>query len=345
MSSSRPRVSVVVLNYNGRDLIERCLDSVLKSFYKDFEIMFVDNGSSDGSPEYVRERFGNEPKLKIIPNDVNLGAAGGFNLGVRSANGEILVFLNIDTQVDPYWLDELIDYFLKYPSLGAAQSLLLEMESPDVIQSAGLYLLDYCGWNWRYLSGFQKNILENVSAKNMITIGAATGAALAVRRLIFQQVGGFDGKFTIYFEETDLCWRIWLAGYCVSLVPRSIVYHLGHYLERHSRFSPSRTTNQFNYHKNNIRMLLKNYSTRNLLRFFLLALALNFGKVVYALIKRGSIDSIIGLLKGIHWNLENLKNTLKERSKVQRFIRKVSDDYVLERISRRLPLSLVIAKI
>jgi len=106
-----PLVSVIVLNYNAGELLVNCIDSLKKSTYTDLEIIVVDNISSDGSQTKCKERF---PDIKLIQNNENLGYCGGNNVGIKEANGEFVVILNPDTEVDPNWIDELIDAYQKF---------------------------------------------------------------------------------------------------------------------------------------------------------------------------------------------------------------------------------------
>ena len=134
-----PLVSVIIVNHNGIEFVEACLRSILASLYQNIEIIFVDNGSSDGSLEYVREAFGNQKQLRIIENSASLGPAVGRNRGAKVSRGAYLAFLDNDTKVQPNWLSELIKVFEQDDSIGAAQSKLLRMET-NFYDCAGDYL-------------------------------------------------------------------------------------------------------------------------------------------------------------------------------------------------------------
>jgi len=116
-----PFVSVVILNYNGKKYLERCLKSVLNSNYPDLEVLLADNGSNDGSMEYATENFSHDHRLKIISNGENLGVAEGFNTDVYHARGKYIVFQENDIEVDHGWLGELIRVMESDPMIGAVQ--------------------------------------------------------------------------------------------------------------------------------------------------------------------------------------------------------------------------------
>jgi GT2 family glycosyltransferase len=108
VSKNEPLVSILILNYNGLKYVDKCLASILRTNYSNFEIIFIDNASIDGSCEYVERRYGDNLHLKIIKNERNYGFAKGNNIGARYAKGDYLVFLNVDTEVEPDWLRELV---------------------------------------------------------------------------------------------------------------------------------------------------------------------------------------------------------------------------------------------
>ena len=171
-----PLVSVVILNYNGRKFVERCLKSVLNTQYSNFEVIFVDNASTDGSFELVKSLFNLNGRLKIIRNDRNLGFAEGNNVGFTYSKGNHIVFLNIDTEVDRRWLRELImvmEYNLK---IGATQSKLVKMCDHNQLDSIGQSIV-FLGYGYPIDNGVDKKQFNHVKE-----IFCADGAAILVRR-------------------------------------------------------------------------------------------------------------------------------------------------------------------
>ncbi|GFP43541.1 rhamnosyltransferase, partial [Candidatus Hakubella thermalkaliphila] len=184
-----PLVSVVILNYNGMKYINQCLESVLSTDYPNFEVIFVDNSSTDGSLEYVNGRFRGNQCFRIVANSNNYGFAEGNNVGVRHSMGTYIVFLNIDTEVDPRWLKELITVVESDQTIGAAQCKLLMMHDRRRFDSAG-GLLDYCGVEW------PKNVrvYDLGQYDDVRDIFYAKGAAMLVRE------AGLEGKGRNYPE-------------------------------------------------------------------------------------------------------------------------------------------------
>lgn len=314
-----PMVSIVILNYNGRDFVERCLKSVLNTDYPNFEVIFVDNASTDDSPELVKMIFGCDLRLKIIQNDKNLGFAEGNNIGARVAKGDYIVFLNNDTEVDPNWIEELVKVMESDLTIGVAQSKLRSIGNHRMMDCAGGFI-DHYGWSHRRGQGEE----DKGQFSKVDEIFYAVGAAMAVRRGILNKVGLFDPNYFIYFEDADLCWRVWLSGHRVVSVPTSIVFHV---VRGTMKRQPVRTT--FLSCKNNITTLLKNYELRNVAKYLPANLMFICVVATFRLLK-GEINMALAYLKAILWNLLNLNHIWAERLKVQRLIRKISDGKLSE---------------
>lgn len=319
-----PLVSVIILNYNGREYLERCLKSVLNTAYTHFEVIFVDNASTDGSVNYVEKTFGSH--LRIICNDKNLGFAEGNNVGAKCSKGKYVVFLNNDTEVDRNWLKEIIKVMESDPAIAVAQSKLLLTYNRKKLDCAGV-LIDYMGYAYRrgakeYDVGQYNEVAE---------VFGALGAAMAIRRDVLSMIGLFDPKFCFYYEETDFCWRVWLSGYKVVFVPTSIVYHaVGGTMKK----TLSSSVVAFYMCKNHIAMLLKNYQFYNLVKFLPRYITLVCAIATYFMLK-GKINRSVAYAKAIIWNILNFKYVWAERLKVQHLIRKMLD----EEINKKLVLS------
>jgi GT2 family glycosyltransferase len=212
-----PKVSVIILNYNGKKYIERCLSSVFLTRYPSLEIILVDNASNDGSRELALSLFGKRTGFKLINSPVNLWISGGYNLGAQNSEGEYLIFLNNDTMVEPDWVTELVHSLSKDKSIGAAQSKILMLEKPRLLECAGGFL-DPLGMPCERGSGEE----DTGQYDRPDEIFYAKGAAMALPRDVFFEVGGFDDIYMSYFEETDLCWRIWLHGLRDNLAQATI---------------------------------------------------------------------------------------------------------------------------
>lgn len=318
-SGKYPSVSVIILNYNGKAFVERCLNSVLDTNYPNFEVIFVDNASTDGSADLVKKLFSSDKRLKIIRNNENLGTAG-YNVGVSASVGEYVVFLHIDEEVDQRWLEELIKSMISDQTIGVAQSKMLLMYGRKRLDCAGCFI-DCYGWTYKRGEG-EKD--ENQYEQDEIFYSMNGG--MAIKKDLLDKIGGYDPKFFCFYEETDLCWRVWLNGYKVVFVPTSVVYHaVGGATKR--MLLPILT---FHMSKNHIATLLKNYSIRNLARYLPAYLVLACGMAAYLML-RGEIKGTTAYIKAILWNLLNLKYIWKKRLKVQYLIRKIPDGYLFKK--------------
>jgi GT2 family glycosyltransferase len=214
-----PSISIIVLTYNGKRFVKDCLGSLQNIYYpkKKYEIIVVDNASSDGTAEYIQKHF---KKIKIIKLDRNYGFAEGNNRGIKFCKGEFIIFLNQDTKVDKHWLIELVKPAIKDKKVGICGSLIRDFYRPQLVQDAANYLdifgnVIHKGWGEK-----------NVSILNPLEVFSVSGASLLIRRSILNKLKYcFDPSYFLYFEETDLCWRVNLLGYKVVFTPFSIVYH------------------------------------------------------------------------------------------------------------------------
>ncbi len=251
-----PSVSVVILNYNGQSHLETCLQSVRASRYPgDLEILVVDNGSTDGSLAYLREILPRDPRLRLLSLGRNTGFARGNNLGAREARGEYVVFLNNDTRVDPDWLRHLLT-----PMDPAAGRICTGAK----ILSWDGRRIDFVGGRLTFSGhGIQKDLgephVEGVEPTPR-PIPFACGAAMAVHRATFLDVGGFDPLFFAGYEDVDLGYRLWALGYEVWLVPQAVVYH--HLHGTSGRF-PAHQRLALN-ERNALAFLLKNFEEATL---------------------------------------------------------------------------------
>ena len=211
-----PPVTVIILLLNGVRWIEDCLASVLRTDYPDLRTLVVDNASEDNGAQLVRDRF---PSVRLIRNPRNLGFAEGNNVGIRDVlarGSSYLVLLNQDTVVLPSWIRELVRVAEADPCLGILNPLLRNYEDTDLDRT------------FRELAGRNPDLLRDLAGgelKPRYDLPRANGAALFVRRKVFDRIGLFDPLYFAYFEETDLCRRASLAGYRIAAAPRSVVRH------------------------------------------------------------------------------------------------------------------------
>ena len=221
--SQNPLVSVIVLNYNAGDLLLNCVDSVFKSTYPNFEVIIVDNLSTDNSHVRCKEKF---KKIQLIENEKNLGYCEGNNVGIKSAKGEFILILNPDTIVDPDWLNEL---FRAYQKHGEAlyQPKHLSLKEKSTIMSTG-NMMNVFGFGYAREKG-EKDVNQHNTIEQ---IGYASGTCLFVPSSIFKKVGLLDPFIFLYHDDLDFGWRAAQLGIKSYYVPSSVIYHAESYLLR-----------------------------------------------------------------------------------------------------------------
>lgn len=216
-----PQVVVVVLNWNRLADTLACLGSLKRLEYPNYEVVVVDNGSSDGSPAVIRQRF---PKVVVIENKENLGYAGGNNVGLRYAmerSANYALLLNNDTVVDHRFLSILVGAAEDDPAVGMAGPLICYFDRPGVIWSAGGEI----DWQRGTTQMIGLNEVDAGQYGRMREVHFVTGCALLVKSEVLRQVGLLDERFFAYFEETEWCVRTKRAGFKILFVPQARMWH------------------------------------------------------------------------------------------------------------------------
>lgn len=221
------KVAVIILNWNGENLLEEFLPSVIETTDDAIaDVFVVDNGSSDSSVELIREKF---PQVKLIEFPKNYGFAEGYNRAIKETNYPYTILLNSDVATTSGWVNPLFEYMETNPNVGACQPKIRAYTNKSYFEYAGAAggFIDRNGYP--YCRGRVFDAVEEDKGQydEPISIFWATGAALMVRSDLYLKVGGLDKDFFAHMEEIDLCWRILLAGYDIVAVPQSMIYHLG----------------------------------------------------------------------------------------------------------------------
>lgn len=331
-TQQNPLVSIIVLNYNGLPFLPRCLETLVATRYRPVEIIVVDNASKDGSLSYIRQNF---PEVRTIPFDRNWGYSGAYNRAVASASGEILVLLNFDVEVEPDWLDQPLELFAADARLAACQPKLRGLKERQRFEYAGACggFLDRYGYPFTRGRVFDILELDTGQYDDARECFWATGAALIIRKAAYLEVGGLDDTFFLHMEEIDLCWRLHLCGWKVSVAPRGIVYHYSG-----AALSSERFLKIYYNQRNSLMMLIKNYSFGWLLPSLGGRFLFDLVTLVSSPLRREPKRSV-AVVAAYIWILSHLWLLLKKRRQVQR-VRSLPDRQALKSI---LPKSLVIA--
>lgn len=226
MASQSPVVAVVLLNWNGKDFLEKFLPTLCASTSPDTLIYLADNASSDDSVDFVKARF---PRVQIIQNQENLGFAEGYNRALRQINADYYVLLNQDVEVTSGWIDPVIDMMEANPIVAACQPKILSFYQKDHFEYAGASggFIDRYGYPFCRGRIFDTLEQDRGQYDKPLQVFWATGAALFVRAELYHRAGGLDPYFFAHMEEIDLCWRLQRMGYEVWCCPQSTVYHVG----------------------------------------------------------------------------------------------------------------------
>lgn len=337
----KPLISIIIVNYNGYPLLKNCLNSILKNSYDNYEIIVADNDSKDKSLKNIKIDFKNNlSKIKLLKLKNNLGPSLARNEAFKLAAGEIIAFLDNDTEVDKNWIINALKLFQTNSKIGVIQCKLLLLDQKNKI--------DYVGELLGSL-GFLKSIanygeIDNGQYDKNCSILAAKSAGMFIKRKAFIDAGGFDSSYFIFMEETDLGWRTLLAGYKNIFCFNSIVYHK--FSSTKDIVDPDFNNYLVRFHgtKNYIQTLIKNLSQKYLLKILPVHVFLWFSLATFLLLT-GKFKSAKNIYSGIFWNLINLKETLYKRKVIQRN-RKVSDHklFVNQKFMNKTKLSYYLKK-
>jgi GT2 family glycosyltransferase len=326
--AKNPFISIVIANYNGRNYLRTCLSSLLRSSITNYEIIVIDNNSTDESVKIVKEFIKIDSRISLLINKTNIGVPASRNRAISHCRGEIVILLDNDTQVKKDSLEELIKPLLTGSDVGASQALLIDFEDRRFVQMAGGHLIPQAIW----LEGFYerreyKDVKSKLGATNIIAISAA----LAVKKEVLDKINGYDPILFNYTDDLDFSWRIWIAGYRVVLAYQAIVYHYTKSVARRANIGTNKFDIYFHMGKNSFRSISKNYELLNVIRYLPISLFVNFSRAVLVLIRRGDFSALLATIASIFWNLKTLPDLVKERIKTQKS-RKFTDRQIMGKV-------------
>jgi len=292
---------VVIPNWNGERFLSTCLGSLRRQPFEDFETVLVDNGSTDGSVAFVRCNF---PEVRVLPLHENRGFSVAVNVGIRASRAEYVALLNNDTEVDPGWLEALVEAAEAHPEAGFFASKMVNFNDRRVLDGAG-DLLRRSGLPYRLGHGEPDRGQYDEAT---FIFGACAGAAL-YRRSMLEDIGPFDEDFFANCEDGDLSFRAQLAGYRCLYVPRSVVYHMGS-----ATFGKRSATATRLGTRNSLCMLLKNLPTPLVPGFLPYVMAGQLSRLVVT----ASTSTLEAHLEGLAGALRLLPLMLRKRREIQK---------------------------
>jgi len=291
----KPKISIIIINYNKKDYLKNCIESVIKNTdYPNYEIVVVDNHSIDGSIEFVKKTF---PSVKLIENEKNYAFGGGSNIGVRKTEGKYFVLLDNDTLVQPYWLSRIVETAENDEKIAIVASVV-------ILKS----WYDLCKKNdpWLNNEKIAENIMDNFykrhkSLKRVEEFSHVAITACLLRRDVFERVGFFSDYMFLFWEDTELCWRTVLSGYKVVYDFDSLVYH---YVGTTRKKNPIWIYERI---KNKIYTYIKLLDWQHAILYITIALLKNFGGIIKD--KKTAKPRIKAIIKIVM----DIKKILKER--------------------------------
>jgi GT2 family glycosyltransferase len=220
------RTALVILNWNGKHLLERFLPGIIECTPSEIEIIVADNASQDDSVEFLKKQF---PGIRIIEMKENLGFAGGYNKALESVDADYFILLNSDMEVSEAWTEPCLRLLDDYPDVAALQPKIRSFKNRAYFEYAGAAggFLDHLGYPFCRGRIFEHLEKDTGQYDDVCEVFWATGAAMFVRADAFRDAGGFDASFFAHMEEVELCWRLQTKGYRIMYCPQSVVYHLG----------------------------------------------------------------------------------------------------------------------
>ncbi len=299
--------AVVILNWNGKGLLEKFLPSVVRYSSDVADVVVIDNGSTDASRLFVQSHY---PMVTLVTLDKNYGFAEGYNRGLSTLNYTYVVLLNSDVEVTENWLSPMISYLDSHPEVVAAQPKLLDYKNPSRFEYAGA-----CGgfidkFGYPFCRG---RILDNLESDKGQYDGEspilwASGAALFIRLEEYIKAGGLDSTFFAHMEEIDLCWRLVARGWIIVSIPQSVVYHVGG-----ATLSTSNPRKLYLNFRNNLLMLYKNLPRKFFLRVMMARYFLDLLAAVRLFITLHPRQSLS--VFRAHYDFLRMKKQYKEKQK------------------------------
>ncbi len=306
------KVSVILLNWNGLDLLKKYFHSLLNQEFENFEIIFFDNNSKDDSINYIKKfKSTKKYKLRIYKNSKNDGTAKASNLAAKYAKGEYIFFVSNDMLFDRKLLKHLYDYMKNKKEIGIATVKMLRH-----VNDKKTNIIDSMGANIDFLCCASSiNIHKNI--KNVIDsnkeIFFAFGGATFIKKEIFNKARGYDERFFTLTDDIDLCWRVQILGYKVYYINKGKIFHrvsgtLGKTHNRHIK--------RFFSERNNLCSMIKNYNLISLFFTIPIYLLLSILETIFFIIILNFKMCLVPI-KSIVWNVKNIKVTIKKRNYVQ----------------------------
>ncbi len=325
--SDQPLITIVIPHFNGLKILDDCLRSVFSNNFNGFEVLVIDNGSTDGSQTMVKRKY---PQVRLIQNSENKGYAGACNQGIEMAKTRYVLLLNNDTVMPTNFLQEMLNAMENNRHAAMAQPKILSIQDKQFFDYSGgaggeMDVLGYPFARGRIFDTVEKD--KGQYNKMTGKVFWTSGCALMLRKKVTEEIGLLDEDFFAHQEEIDLNWRAQLAGYQNLVVTSTFIYHYSGYTLRKDN-----QRKMYLNHRNNLIMLIKNYSLFVLVLVFPVRIVFEMATVV--------VDSMLwggkrgkAVLQALYFIFSHPLYIWKKRRKVQK-LRKVSDRAIVANMYR-----------
>ncbi|MBU2592377.1 glycosyltransferase family 2 protein [Patescibacteria group bacterium] len=310
-SKNNPLVSIIIPSFNTKDYLLACLDSIFKNTKVDFEIIVVEGGSTDGSVNSLKERFSKNEKFRLINLEQNVGPAAKRNYGIKRAKGKYLVFLDSDTLVSPGWLKWPIAYLEKTPEIAGGQLKIMAMGDKERFDSVGEKIS-----NLGFLVERARSAKDTGQFDRTEPIFSGKTAGMIFKKDVVISAGMFDPDYFIFWEEPDLCWRIWKLGYKIVFLYMGKIYHA------YDLKKPSPDwQNKLTYFgcRNQLTTIIKNgVGLRGLI--MLLSAIFTWTLLLFGFLIRFDFPKAKSILTAYYYLLKNFNKILIKRGKLKKLL-------------------------
>ncbi|MDK2907629.1 MAG: hypothetical protein PWQ87_87 [Candidatus Woesearchaeota archaeon] len=321
-----PKVSAIVVSWNGKQHLEEMISSLLNQSYKDMEIILVINGSTDGSQDFVKERFPGErfKNLRVIELEKNIGFGPGVNAGIRNSNARYIAFFNDDMKVEKDCIKNMVELLeeREKDNVAACSAKLLYYDKPDTINYAG-GVFNYMGFAW-------PNRM-NEKDRELPVEETDYGGICMIRKNVLDEVGLFDENIPMYHSDVDLCFRIRIYGYKLLFNPKAVAYHKYDFKRNPDKFY------DLEFHRRFI--IKKYYSRKNLILIAPASLLIEVATLYFAL-SSGWFKKKIKSYSEFKRYKEAIK---KEREKIQKE-RRIKDKKFMKNFVGHLRFEMIKSK-
>jgi GT2 family glycosyltransferase len=333
--NNQPLIAIVLLNYNGKELLERNLPFLVQTSYTNKKLVVIDNCSTDGSVTFLEKNY---PLIKIVELTENKGYSGGYNEGLKDIDADYFILLNTDVEVSPGFIEPMIQLMNENPGIEICQPKILSLEHPSMFEYAGAGggYIDKYGYTFargRILDDGEEDKGQYDQNREIFW---ASGACLLVKTTLFRELNGFYDYYFMYAEEVDLCWRAQLAGKKIYYCFASVVYH-----KETTKFIHQSPRRIYHVFRNNLVLLMRNLTLRDKLFVIPVRIFLNIAASFLFLIKGHFYKSLLvtrSVFAAFKWALfiKKEKVTNKKRFKLFGTVykRSILGDYYFRRKRR-----------